>query len=154
MSAARAVSKRSAVGRVAAAGVPSLAVAGVRAAAPAAPARAARAGRRAELQAVRSSSKIDVDELVGTLSEKWDAVENKGQVGIYAGGAFLALWFSTTLIGAINAFPLLPRIMELVGLGYTSWFVYRYLLFKDSRDELASDVEGLKDKISSTVGGD
>ena len=37
MSAARAVSKRSAVGRVAAAGVPSLAVAGVRAAAPAAP---------------------------------------------------------------------------------------------------------------------
>ena len=103
---------------------------------------------------VRSSSKIDVDELVSTLSEKWDAVENKGQVGIYAGGAFLALWFSTTLIGAINAFPLLPRIMELVGLGYTSWFVYRYLLFKDSRDELASDVEGLKDKISSTVGGD
>lgn len=31
-------------------------------------------------------------------------------------------------------FPLkssqLPKIMELVGLGYTGWFVYRYLLFK------------------------
>lgn len=24
----------------------------------------------------------------------------------------------------------LPKLMELVGLGYTSWFVYRYLLFK------------------------
>jgi hypothetical protein len=24
----------------------------------------------------------------------------------------------------------LPKIMELVGLGYSSWFVYRYLLFK------------------------
>jgi hypothetical protein len=24
----------------------------------------------------------------------------------------------------------LPKIMELVGLGYTGWFVYRYLLFK------------------------
>ncbi|RRT61116.1 hypothetical protein BHE74_00009320 [Ensete ventricosum] len=26
----------------------------------------------------------------------------------------------------------LPKIMELVGLGYTGWFVYRYLLFKVS----------------------
>ena len=26
----------------------------------------------------------------------------------------------------------LPKLMELVGLGYTSWFVYRYLLFKVS----------------------
>lgn len=24
----------------------------------------------------------------------------------------------------------LPKFMELVGLGYTSWFIYRYLLFK------------------------
>jgi len=24
----------------------------------------------------------------------------------------------------------LPKFLELVGLGYTSWFVYRYLLFK------------------------
>jgi len=32
--------------------------------------------------------------------------------------------------------PQLPKLMELVGLGYTAWFVYRYLLFKDSREEL------------------
>ncbi len=24
----------------------------------------------------------------------------------------------------------LPKLMELVGLGYSSWFTYRYLLFK------------------------
>jgi len=24
----------------------------------------------------------------------------------------------------------LPKLMELIGLGYTGWFVYRYLLFK------------------------
>ena len=24
----------------------------------------------------------------------------------------------------------LPKLLELVGLGYTAWFVYRYLLFK------------------------
>lgn len=27
----------------------------------------------------------------------------------------------------------LPKLLELVGLGYTAWFVYRYLLFKVSR---------------------
>ena len=27
-------------------------------------------------------------------------------------------------------FAQLPKLLELVGLGYTAWFVYRYLLFK------------------------
>jgi hypothetical protein len=38
--------------------------------------------------------------------------------------------------------------MELVGLGYSSWFVYRYLLFKESRAELLEDIESLKQQIS------
>ena len=32
----------------------------------------------------------------------------------------------------------LPKIMELVGLGYSSWFVYRYLLFKARRRSRAA----------------
>ena len=28
----------------------------------------------------------------------------------------------------------LPKLLELVGLGYSAWFVYRYLLFKVSKD--------------------
>jgi hypothetical protein len=43
-----------------------------------------------------------------------------------------------------------PKLMELVGLGYSSWFVYRYLLFKENRKDLVADVEELKTKI----GGD
>ena len=41
----------------------------------------------------------------------------------------------------------LPKIFELVGLGYSAWFTYRYLLFKSSREELVEDIEGLKKKI-------
>ncbi|KAG0455043.1 hypothetical protein HPP92_024335 [Vanilla planifolia] len=44
----------------------------------------------------------------------------------------------------------LPKLLELVGLGYTGWFVYRYLLFKSSRKELAEDFEALKKKIAGT----
>ncbi|KAK1313261.1 Uncharacterized protein QJS10_CPA06g02202 [Acorus calamus] len=81
----------------------------------------------------------------------WDAVENKSTVLIYGGGAIVAVWLSSIVVGAINSVPLLPKVLELVGLGYTGWFVYRYLLFKSSRKELASDIEDLKKKIAGTV---
>lgn len=67
---------------------------------------------------------------------------------MYGAGAITALWLSSTVVGAVNSVPILPKLMELVGLGYTTWFVYRYLLFKDSRKELVADVDDLKAKIS------
>ncbi|CAK9196455.1 unnamed protein product, partial [Sphagnum troendelagicum] len=70
------------------------------------------------------------EELYTDLKAKWDGVENKTTVGVYAGGAIVALWLSSTIVGAINSLPLLPKLMELIGLGYTGWFIYRYLLFK------------------------
>ncbi|CAM0944362.1 unnamed protein product [Alopecurus aequalis] len=97
-----------------------------------------------------STSATSGDELVDDLKAKWDAVENKSTVLTYAGGAIVAVWFSSVVVGAVNSLPLLPKIMELVGLGYTGWFVYRYLLFKESRKELADDVESLKKSIAGT----
>ncbi len=82
-------------------------------------------------------------------SFQWDAVEDKPSALLYAGGAVVLLWLASTVVGAVNAVPLLPKLLELVGLGYTSWFVYRYLLFKSSREELLADIEELKKKITS-----
>ncbi|KAL3649578.1 Protein CURVATURE THYLAKOID 1A, chloroplastic [Castilleja foliolosa] len=95
-------------------------------------------------------SSIDPNELFTDLKEKWDAVENKSTVLLYGGGAIVSVWLASIVVGAINSVPLLPKIMELVGLGYTGWFVYRYLLFKSSRKELASDIEVIKKKIAGT----
>jgi len=103
-----------------------------------------------EDRTVQGNSK-QVDELVEDLKAKWDRVENKTTVAIYAGGALTALWLSSTLVGAINTLPLVPKLLELVGLGYTGWFTYRYLLFKSSRKELADDIEELKAKISGSI---
>ncbi|KAI9109869.1 hypothetical protein K1719_018910 [Acacia pycnantha] len=96
------------------------------------------------------TSTTDPSELFTDLKQKWDALENKSTVLLYGGGAIVAVWLSATFVGAINSVPLLPKIMELVGLGYTGWFVYRYLLFKSSRKELATDIEEIKKKISGT----
>ncbi|CAN6710862.1 unnamed protein product [Malus baccata var. baccata] len=108
--------------------------------------------RRLSLQVRASSSEetstsVDTDELISDLKAKWDAVENKSTVLLYGGGAIVAVWLSSIVVGAVNSVPL---VLELVGLGYTGWFVYRYLLFKSSRKELATDIEALKKKIAGT----
>lgn len=42
------------------------------------------------------------------------------------------LWVSTSIVSAVNKLPLLPTVFELVGLVYSAWFVYSYVLFKVS----------------------
>ncbi|KAG6557961.1 hypothetical protein Mapa_000140 [Marchantia paleacea] len=92
-----------------------------------------------------------LDDIVGDLKAKWDAIENKSAIAVCRGGALVALWLSSTIVVAINSIPLLPKLMELIGLGYTGWFVYRYLLFKSSRKELVKDIEELKGKITGAT---
>jgi hypothetical protein len=82
------------------------------------------------------------------MSAQWEKVENKPAFIIYSVAAFSAIWLSSTVINALNSVPLFPKLFELVGLGYSAWFTYRYLLFKSSREELVADIEQLKKKIS------
>eukprot|EP00746_Dinoflagellata_sp_MGD_P125151 gnl/MRDRNA2_/MRDRNA2_59866_c0_seq1.p1 gnl/MRDRNA2_/MRDRNA2_59866_c0~~gnl/MRDRNA2_/MRDRNA2_59866_c0_seq1.p1 ORF type:complete len:263 (-),score=62.42 gnl/MRDRNA2_/MRDRNA2_59866_c0_seq1:123-911(-) len=98
-----------------------------------------------------SGNKVDFDaeEILKDLSERWDAVEDKTATILYASGAVLALYFANSIIATVNALPLLPGLFEAVGLGYSGWFAYRYLLTKSSRQELVADIDELKKKISS-----
>ncbi|XP_022984560.1 protein CURVATURE THYLAKOID 1D, chloroplastic-like [Cucurbita maxima] len=70
---------------------------------------------------------------------------------LYGAGAFLGLWLVSAIVGAIDSIPVVPKLLEVVGLGYTVWFTARYLLLKESRDELAAKVDELKDQV---VGSD
>uniref|UniRef100_A0A0D6R5M9 Cyanobacterial aminoacyl-tRNA synthetase CAAD domain-containing protein n=1 Tax=Araucaria cunninghamii TaxID=56994 RepID=A0A0D6R5M9_ARACU len=90
------------------------------------------------------------DEVLDDLKEKWDSIENKSTIFLYGGGSLAALWVSSTVVSAINSVPLLPKVMELIGLGYASWFTYRFLLFKENRKELVADIEELKKKITGS----
>jgi len=91
---------------------------------------------------------MEIDEIVKDLSDRWNKVEDKSSVILYGTGAIVLLWFASTIVGSMNSIPLLPKLMELVGLSYTAWFTYRYLLFKSSRQELVQDIEELKKKVS------
>jgi hypothetical protein len=51
------------------------------------------------------------------------------------------------VLDAINDIPLLAPTFELVGIGYTAWFVYRYLLKVETRQELANEFKSLKGQV-------
>ncbi len=59
----------------------------------------------------------------------------------------IAVKVTLAIISAINDIPLLAPTFELVGLGYTGWFVYRYLLTNSSRQELGQEFEALKNQV-------
>merc|ERR1712093_561667 len=96
----------------------------------------------------KSESSIEISRVLKDLSDRWDKVEDKTSVVLYGSGAIVLLWLASTIVGSVSNIPLLPKLMELVGLSYTAWFTYRYLLMKTTRQELVEDIEELKKKIS------
>lgn len=61
--------------------------------------------------------------------------------------ALIAVKLLLAIIGAINDIPLLAPLFELIGIGYAAWFAYRYLWKAESRRELASDFNSLKEQV-------
>lgn len=61
--------------------------------------------------------------------------------------ALITVKLTFALIGAINEIPLLAPVFELVGISYTAWFVYRYLLKASNRSELVGEFDALKSQV-------
>ncbi|KAK7252424.1 hypothetical protein RIF29_36350 [Crotalaria pallida] len=74
-------------------------------------------------------------------------LDDTGSVALFGSGALVALWLASAVISAIDSIPLFPKLLEVVGLGYTVWFTSRYLLFKKNRDELVAKIEELKEQV-------
>jgi hypothetical protein len=51
------------------------------------------------------------------------------------------------VVSIINNIPLFSSLLELIGLVYFIWFTYRYLLFADTRRELALKTSTLKQRV-------
>ncbi|XP_065860023.1 protein CURVATURE THYLAKOID 1B, chloroplastic [Euphorbia lathyris] len=91
----------------------------------------------------------ELPEVLKTVQEAWDKVEDKYAVSSLAVAGVVALWGSTGMISAIDRLPLIPGVLELVGIGYTGWFAYKNLVFKPDREAL---VEKIKSTYSDIIG--
>ncbi|MCT7950304.1 CAAD domain-containing protein [Ancylothrix sp. C2] len=61
--------------------------------------------------------------------------------------AIVSLRVLAAVLDAINDIPLLAPTFELIGLGYTAWFVNRYLLRASNRKELSVEIDTLKGQV-------
>ncbi|XP_050208128.1 protein CURVATURE THYLAKOID 1D, chloroplastic [Mercurialis annua] len=80
------------------------------------------------------------------LNLKLDS-EDTYSIVLYGSAALVGLWFISAVVSSIDSIPVIPKLMEAVGLGYSFWFTTRYLLFKENRDELAAKVAELKNQV-------
>jgi hypothetical protein len=58
--------------------------------------------------------------------------------------AFVTVKVAIALLDAVNDFPLLQPIFELIGLFYSIWFTFRYLIKYETRQELAQKFNAFK----------
>ncbi|KAK6918696.1 Cyanobacterial aminoacyl-tRNA synthetase, CAAD domain [Dillenia turbinata] len=91
----------------------------------------------------------ELSELVKTIQEAWDKLEDKYAVTSLAAVGALGLWGSTGMISAIDRIPLIPGVLELVGIGYSGWFAYKNLVFKPDREAL---IKKIKDTYKEIIG--
>ncbi|XP_031496805.1 protein CURVATURE THYLAKOID 1D, chloroplastic-like [Nymphaea colorata] len=103
-----------------------------------------------EEASVVEDSSLDKDteagELLDNLTSKL-ASEESYAIFLYGSGALVAVWVSSIIVTAVDSIPLFPQLMEVVGIAFTVWFSYRYLLFKRNRDELVAKLREIKEQV-------
>ena len=62
-------------------------------------------------------------------------------------GSIVAVKLTLALLSALNEIPLVEPILELVGLGYTAWFVTRFMLKSEKRQEFYAKFTDTKDAV-------
>ncbi|NEP31355.1 valine--tRNA ligase [Moorena sp. SIO3B2] len=62
-------------------------------------------------------------------------------------GVIIALNILTAFVGALNRISLVSTSLELIGLGYAIWFVSRYVLKAENRQELSEKIQSIKAEI-------
>lgn len=62
-------------------------------------------------------------------------------------GALIAVKLLLAVLGAINDLPLFSSLFELIGMGYSAWFIWRYLLKASTREQLASEFTSLREQV-------
>lgn len=62
-------------------------------------------------------------------------------------GSIITVKVILAVLDAINDLPLISPLMQLIGLIYSAWFIYRYLWKASNRQELLTEIEALRAQI-------
>jgi hypothetical protein len=92
------------------------------------------------------------NELWQQVMQTWEEYFGEGKksnltIAIIIVATIPLLIVASGLLDFLNKLPLLPSVFELVGFGYSVWFVYRYLLLATRRKELTDAIAAWKNQI-------
>ncbi|RLN41363.1 hypothetical protein C2845_PM01G19980 [Panicum miliaceum] len=108
------------------------------------------AGEPAAPVAANEEIAEEITEFVNALKQEWNSrIENKFAVITLAVAATLGMWSAGGAVSAIDRLPVVPGVMEVVGIGYSAWFTYRNMLFKPDRDAFFGKVMEFYEDIIS-----
>jgi glutamyl-tRNA synthetase len=62
--------------------------------------------------------------------------------------ALVSIKVLVAVLNVFNTIPLVAPTLELVGMAYSLWFVYRYLLKSSTRTELSDQVKSFIEQIA------
>ncbi|CAN8328491.1 unnamed protein product [Cochlearia groenlandica] len=99
-----------------------------------------------ESQADQSSEDEQTQPIEFLNDIKMDS-DNTYSILLYGSGAIVTLLLTSAIVNSLESVPLFPKLMEVVGLGYTLWFTTRYLLFKRNREELKTKISEIKEQV-------
>jgi hypothetical protein len=74
----------------------------------------------------------------------WDAYKQPIISLLWVLAAIIAVRIILAVLDVINDIPLAEPLFILIGIGYTTWFTFRYLVLASTRQELATEIESLK----------
>ncbi len=106
----------------------------------------------AEINPTEIASSPMSNELWQQVMQTWEEYFGEGKksnltIAIIVVATIPLLILVSGLLDLLNKLPLLPSVFELVGFGYSVWFVYRYLLLATKRQELSDAIAAWKDQI-------
>jgi hypothetical protein len=86
----------------------------------------------------------NLDNILGDFFNQYRSQITIAGIGF---GSFIGVKLTLALLSALNEIPLVQPTLELVGLSYTAWFVYRFILRAENRQELNQKYDGLKHQV-------
>ncbi|TAF08872.1 MAG: hypothetical protein EAZ77_06330 [Nostocales cyanobacterium] len=88
---------------------------------------------------------------LGTLPDYFGGFFNQYKQPLVSLGlvitAVITVKILLAVLDSLNDIPLVAPTFELIGIGYSAWFVYRYLLKASTRQELTSEITTLKSQV-------
>jgi VIT1/CCC1 family predicted Fe2+/Mn2+ transporter len=110
---------------------------------------------RSKLETATKSQQVKLEKISAQISDflaslphhaAWFYSEYKFLVDGFAAlvVTVLALRILLAVVGAFNSIPLLKEFFQLVGIGYTAWFVNHYLKNESNRKELQEALRSIK----------